>query len=279
MLNGSEEIKTSTYKILSSYWDTSIGMCCLFASFVLAFSILITSFILKKYYADILVKSPFVKPISLIFCLLTAIVVAWLIQTFTRRGTQEEGNISYFVLSIASFFGRFVYESVYNHQVLFKGLFYLIGTNIIGNALGFGVGTFILYLFDKNSKLENMSSFKLTFYYEPLQTKVSVIKDLIVWFIFGASAPFIGYLAVYESKFISPFTAILMIMFVVFLALFCTQKFGFYNGNLVYSSLAHISNIIFFKHEKRKLIIRNVIISYPITIIFPCIWGAIYAII
>lgn len=279
MVNELNIVKSSTYKILSSYWDTSIAMCCLFASFVLAFSILISSFVLKKYYSDVTSKSPFIKPISLAMCLLTAIVVAWLVQTFTRRGTVDEGSISYFVLSIASFFGRFVYESVYNNEVLFKGLFYLIGTNILGNLLGFGLGVLILHLFDKNNKSEPMTSFKLTFYYEPIKTKVSVIKDLVVWFIFGATAPFIGYLAVYESKFITPFTAILMVMFVVFLTLFCTQRFGFYNGNLVYSSCSHLSNILFFKHEKRKTIIINVLLSYPITIIFPCIWGAIYAVI
>lgn len=279
MKNELETIKTSTYRILSSYWDTSIAMCCLFASFVLAFSIFISSFVLKKYFADAVSKSPFIKPISLILCLLTAIIVAWLVQAFTRRGTPDEGSISYFVLSIASFFGRFVYESVYNHEVLFKGLFYLIGSNIVGNLLGFGLGVLILHLFDKGNNAEPMTSFRLTFYYEPIRTKVSVIKDLIVWLIFGATAPFIGYLAVYENKYISPFTAILMVMFVVLLVLFCTQKFGFYNGNLVYSSLSHLSNILFFKHEKRKIIIRNVLISYPITIIFPCIWGAIYAVI
>ncbi|EGZ31525.1 hypothetical protein [Malacoplasma iowae] len=43
MVNELNIVKSSTYKILSSYWDTSIAMCCLFASFVLAFSILISS--------------------------------------------------------------------------------------------------------------------------------------------------------------------------------------------------------------------------------------------
>ena len=56
MKNELETIKTSTYRILSSYWDTSIAMCCLFASFVLSFSIFISS---QMQWVNLLLLSPY----------------------------------------------------------------------------------------------------------------------------------------------------------------------------------------------------------------------------
>lgn len=270
---------TSTYNILSTFWNTEIAMCCLFGSLVMAIMMSLTTFVLKKYYPDLVNNSPFIRPIVSVLCLITAISVAWLIQTFSNRDKGEHhGNISYFVLSIASFFGRFVYESVHHHEVLYKGLFYLIGFNALGNLLGFAMGVSIMYLYDKGHRQEKHFSFKLTYYYKPIKTSVSVIKDIIVWLIFGAIAPFVGYIAVYENQYFTPFTSILLILFVVTVTLFATQKFGFYNGNLIYSSCSHLSNVFFFKHEERKTILKNIIISYPITIAFPAMWGAVYAV-
>lgn len=264
--------ESSTFAILNVYWNTIIAVVTFVSSFLLSFLISMSSFILKCFYEKKNKNSPILRPFIIVMSIFLAVVTGWIIENF---GLKNE-TLTYFTLAISSLIGRITFESVLHNQFLFKGIFYIAGMNILGIILGTFLSVILIHFYSKTREEYNI---KKTFGYEPLPFKVFIVKELIVWFIVSAIIPFAGYLIFLKNTFFNPLTIVLMTLAIIFICLVLTQKFGYYNGNIIYSFCLQFINCKIINNPYKKRILHNMPVSVVASFLFPMLWGFVYSLI
>lgn len=266
---------TSTFEVLSTWWDTTIALSTLASSFLMSVFACFGMYFFKNHYKQLNEKFPFLRPAITCIFVIAALSIGWVIEMF---GRDSEIQITYFSISVQPIIGRWAFESfIHGWNATSKGLIYVCSIHIIGIVSGMLVSQLIIFKTSKTSKNKDYT-IQTTFGYVPLKTSLHFTKSAIVWLITGATIPFTGYLVYVRSNnssIFSPFEAILITLSIVFVMMTITHKVGYYDGNLIFSLCVASTNIFILKNNKKQFAINTAITSL-LTLGYPLIWGCVY---
>ncbi|MDE5952999.1 MAG: hypothetical protein K2G48_02655 [Malacoplasma sp.] len=266
---------TSTFEVLSTWWDTTIALSTFASSFLMSIFACFGMYFFRNHYKQLNEKFPFLRPFVNCICVIAALSIGWVIEMF---GRDSEIQITYFSISVQPIVGRWAFESfIHGWDITSKGLIYVCLIHILGIVCGMLVSQLIIFKVSKIGKNKEYN-IQSTFGFTPLKTNLHFGKSAIVWLITGATIPFTGYLVYVRSSgssIFSPFEAILITLSIVFAMMTLTHKVGYYDGNLIFSLCVASTNIFILKNNKKQFA-KNIAITSSLTLAYPFIWGVIY---
>lgn len=274
--------QSSTYEIMTKWWDTSIALSAFVSSLLLAVFTSMTLFLLKNHYKELNKKNPFVRPVISALTVIAALTVGWIVEMFGRDDAAMQ--ITYFSISLSPVIGRWAFESMIHPMgwtLVSKGLIYICGMHILGIVIGMYIGKLIIYLIDKRNPQLGYS-INSTFLYKPLKTSNHALRNLATWFFIGATVPFCGYLMYIKGtngvSYFSPLSSTMCALVIIFIMMFFTHEVGYFDGNLAISLYIQFTNIFELKNPNRKQIIKNIPISAAFSLGLPFIFGILYGV-
>ena len=266
---------TSTFEVLSTWWDTTIALSIFASSFLMSVFACFGMYFFRNHYKQLNEKIPFLRPAVNCICVIAALSIGWVIEMF---GRDSEIQITYFSISIQPIVGRWAFESfIHGWDITSKGLIYVCAIHVLGIVLGMLVSQLIILKASKVGKNKDYN-IQTTFGYVPLKTNLHLYKSAIVWLITGATIPFTGYLIYVKSNgasIFTPFESLLITLSIVFVMMTLTHRIGYYDGNLIFSFCVTFTNIFILKNNKKQFAI-NIAITSLLTLWYPFIWGIIY---
>lgn len=267
---------TSTFKILATWWDTTIAMSILVASALMAIFSSLIMYFFKNHYKQLNEKFPFLRPAISCICVIAATAVGWLIEMF---GRNDNIQLTYFSISIQPLVGRWAFESIiHSWNEASKGLIYICSMHVLGIIIGMTIAQLIVLKASKMGKNKEYNV-RTTFGYVPAKTYPHLYKSALIWLFTGATIPFTGYLIYVRSNgaaTFTSFTSIIITLSIVFIMMCFTHRVGYYDGNLIFSLWLSFTNVVILKNGPKKQFLINSSISASFALFYPFIWGLIY---